>query len=212
MKTVEVIGKTVEEAVQNGLSQLDLTIDEAHIDILDGGGKGVLGLLGVKMARVRVSEKQNTSNRAVSFLAHVADLMGSPDPGIAVAEDLDNLKIKMEGENLGNMIGHRGETLEALQLLTGLIVNHHNGETEDDYVRVKLDIGGYRKKREETLTRLAHKLAQKAKRTGKNVQLEPMNSYERRIIHTALSEETGITTHSHGLGANRRVVISIENK
>ena len=162
MKTVEVIGKTVEEAVQNGLSQLDLTIDEAHIDILDGGGKGVLGLLGVKMARVRVSEKQNTSNRAVSFLSHVAGLMGSPDPGIAVAEDTENLKIKMEGENLGNMIGHRGETLEALQLLTGLIVNHHNGETEDDYIRIKLDIGGYRKKRKETLTRLAHKLAHKA--------------------------------------------------
>lgn len=212
MKTVEVIGKTVEEAVQNGLSQLDLTIDEAHIDILDGGGKGVLGLLGVKMARVRVSEKQNTSNRAVSFLAHVSDLMGSPDPGIAVAEDVDTLKIKMEGENLGNMIGHRGETLEALQLLTGLIVNHHNGETEEGYVRVKLDIGGYRKKREETLNHLAHKLAHKARKIGKNVQLEPMNSYERRIIHTALSEERDITTHSHGIGANRHVVICIEDK
>ena len=85
----------------------------------------------------------------------------------------------MEGENLGNMIGHRGDTLEALQLLTGLVVNHHNGETEDDYIRIKLDIGGYRKKREETLTSLAHKLANKARRTGKNVQLEPMNSYER---------------------------------
>lgn len=210
MKTVEVIGKTVEEAVQNGLSQLDLTLDEAHIDILDGGGKGVLGLLGVKMARVRVSEKFSTSNRAVSFLAHISDLMGSPDPGIAVAEDVDSLKIKMEGEHLGNMIGHRGETLEALQLLTGLVVNHHNGTTEDEYIRIKLDIGGYRKKREETLTRLAHKLAGKARKTGKNVQLEPMNSYERRIIHTALSDEHDITTHSHGTGASRRVVISME--
>lgn len=210
MKTVEVIGKTVEEAVQNGLGQLGLTIDEAHIDILDGGGKGVLGLLGVKMARVRVSEKYSTSNRAVSFLAHVADLMGSPDPGIAIAEDVDCLKIKMEGEHMGNMIGHRGETLEALQLLTGLVVNHHNGTTEDEYIRIKLDIGGYRKKREETLTHLAHKLASKARRTGKNVQLEPMNSYERRIIHTALSDESDIATHSHGTGANRRVVITQE--
>lgn len=210
MKTVEVIGKTVEEAVQNGLNQLDLTIDEAHIDILDSGGKGVLGLLGIKMARVRVSEKFSTSNRAVSFLAHVSNLMGSPDPGIAVAEDIDCMKIKMEGDHMGNMIGHRGETLEALQLLTGLVVNHHNGTTEGDYIRIKLDIGGYRKKREETLSRLAHKLAEKARRTGKNVPLEPMNSYERRIIHTALSDESDIVTISQGTGSNRRVVISQE--
>ena len=210
MKTVEVIGKTVEEAVQNGLKQLNLTIDEAQIDIVDGGGKGILGLLGVKMARVKVSEKHSTSNRAVNFLSHVASLMGSSDPGIAVAEDIDSLKIRMEGEHMGNMIGHRGETLEALQLLTGLVVNHHNGATEAEYIRIKLDIGGYRKKREETLTLLAHKLAIKARRTGKDVQLEPMNSYERRIIHTALSEELGIATHSYGTGTNRRVVITQE--
>lgn len=210
MKTVEVIGKTVEEAVQNGLKQLDLTIDEAHIDILDNGGKGVFGLLGVKMARVKVSEKYTASNRAVSFLSHISDLMGSPDPGIAVAEDIECMKIKMEGEHIGGLIGHRGETLEALQLLTGLVVNHYNGNADEEYVRVKLDIGGYRKKREDTLTKLAFRLAEKARRTGKNVSLEPMNSYERRIIHTALSDETDITTISQGKEPDRRVVISQE--
>ncbi len=208
MKTIEVIGKTVEEAVQNGLSQLDLTIDEAHIDIMDDGGKGVFGLLGVKMARVRVSEKASSSNRAISFLAHVSDLMGAPDPGIAIAEEIDTMKIKIEGDGIGCLIGHRGETLEALQLLTGLIVNHHNGSTEEDYVRIKLDIGGYRKKREESLTKLAHRLAHKARKTGRNVRLEPMNSYERRIIHTVLSDVDGVTTFSQGKEPERRVVIS----
>lgn len=210
MKTVEVIGKTVEEAVEKGLDQLGLTIDEAHIDVLDKGGKGVFGLLGVKMARVRVSEKFSSSNRAVTFLSHVADLMGSPDPGIAVAEEEDTMKIRVEGEHIGALIGHRGETLEALQLLTGLVVNHHNGTTEDNYCRIKLDVGGYRKKREATLTKLALRLAEKATRTGRNVALEPMNSYERRIIHTALHDVDGIETYSEGYEPERRVIITVQ--
>jgi len=210
MKTIECIGRTVEEAIQKGLSEMDLTLDEAQIDILDEGGKGVFGLLGVKMARVRISEKFSPASRAVSFLSNVAQLMGVPDPGIAVAEDDDEIKIRVEGDHVGNMIGHRGETLDALQLLCGLVVNHHNGESESDYLRVRLDVGGYRKKREETLVSLAYRLADKARRTGRNVALEPMNSYERRIIHAALSEEEGVTTFSEGVEPDRRVVIMIE--
>lgn len=143
-------------------------------------------------------------------MSHISDLMGSPDPGIAIAEDVDAMKIKIEGEHVGGLIGHRGETLEALQLLTGLVVNHHNGTTESEYIRVKLDIGGYRKKREESLTSLAHRLAEKAKTSGRTVKLEPMNSYERRIIHTVLSEVGGITTFSQGKEPERRVIISVK--
>ena len=210
MKTTESIGRTVEEAVQKGLAELDLTLDEAQIDILDEGGKGVFGLLGVKMARVRVSEKYSSANRAIGFLSKVAYLMGAPDPGIAVAEEENGIKIRVEGEHIGSMIGHRGETLDALQLLTGLVVNHHNGTTEDEYCRVQLDVGGYRRKREDTLSNLAVRLADKARRTGRNVALEPMNSYERRIIHTALHDEEGIATYSEGVEPERRVVITLE--
>ena len=133
MKTIESIGKTVEEAVQKGLEQLDLSIAEAQIDILDEGTKGVLGLLGVKMARVRVSEKFSPANKAVSFLSNVSKLMNVYDPGIAVAEDEQTIKIRVEGNHVGTLIGHRGETLDALQLLTSLVVNH---QTETNRIRI----------------------------------------------------------------------------
>jgi spoIIIJ-associated protein len=210
MKTIESIGKTVEEAVQKGLEQLDLSIAEAQIDILDEGTKGVLGLLGVKMARVRVSEKFSPANKAVSFLSNVSKLMNVYDPGIAVAEDGDNIKIRVEGHHVGSLIGHRGETLDALQLLTSLVVNHQNGAEEDEYYRIQLDVGGYRKKREKTLESLAARLAEKALNTGRNIALDPMNSYERRIVHTALAEVDGITTYSEGTDPERRVIITIE--
>jgi spoIIIJ-associated protein len=210
MKTIESIGKTVEEAVQKGLEQLDLSIAEAQIDILDEGTKGVLGLLGVKMARVRVSEKFSPANKAVSFLSQVSKLMNVYDPGIAVAEDDNNIKIRIEGQHVGALIGHRGETLDALQLLSSLVVNHQHGQTEEDYYRVQLDVGGYRKKREKTLQSLANRLAEKALSTGRNIALDPMNSYERRIVHTALANTEGISTYSEGSEPQRRVIITIE--
>ena len=210
MKTIESIGKTVEEAVQKGLEQLDLSIAEAQIDILDEGTKGVLGLLGVKMARVRVSEKFSPANKAVSFLSNVSKFMNVYDPGIAVAEDEQTIKIRVEGHHVGTLIGHRGETLDALQLLTSLVVNHQNGDEQDSYYKVQLDVGGYRKKREKTLESLAAKLAEKALSTGRNIALDPMNSYERRIVHTALSDVAGISTYSEGEEPDRRVIITLE--
>jgi spoIIIJ-associated protein len=210
MKTIESIGRTVEEAVQKGLEQLDLSIAEAQIDVLDEGTKGVLGLLGVKMARVRVSEKFSVANKAVTFLTNVSKYMNVFDPGIAVAEDDNTIKIRVEGQHVGAMIGHRGETLDALQLLTSLVINHHGEEPEANYYRVQLDVGGYRKKREKTLESLANRLADKALTTGRNVALDPMNSYERRIVHTALSNKNGITTFSEGVEPRRRVVITLD--
>jgi len=210
MKTTECIGKTVDEAVENGLKELGLTFDEAVIDILDEGGKGVFGLFGVKMARVRVSEKDTSANRAIQFLTKVAQLTGVPDPGIAIAEDDHGIKIRLDGDHVGNLIGHRGATLDALQLLTGLVVNHQHGETEEEYRRVTLDVGNYRREREESLQRLAEQMAAKTRRTGRSVTLDPMNSYERRIIHAALADEEGVTTYSQGEEPNRRVVISVE--
>jgi spoIIIJ-associated protein len=210
MKTIESIGKTVEEAVQKGLEQLDLSIAEAQIDILDEGTKGVLGLLGVKMAKVKVSEKYSVANKAVSFLTQISTFMDIADPGIAVAEDDNTIKIRIEGQHVGAMIGHRGETLDALQLLTSLVVNHHDDDEVDNYFRVQLDVGGYRRKREKTLESLAERLAEKALNTGRNIALDPMNSYERRIVHTALSNTSGISTFSEGAEPRRRVVITLD--
>lgn len=210
MKTIECVGKTVDEAVENGLRELGLARGEAVVDVLDEGGKGVFGLFGVKMARVRVSEKDSSATRAVRFLTRVAQLAGVPDPGIAVAEDEHGIKIRLEGDNAGVLIGHRGATLDALQLLAGLVVNHQHGETEQEYRRVTLDVGSYRREREEALQRLAGQMALKTRRTGRSVSLEPMNSYERRIIHAALAGEEGITTFSQGEEPDRHVVISLE--
>ncbi len=148
------------------------------------------------------------SRRAFTFLTDTAHLMGLEDPGIAFAEDEHGLKVRVEGGHVGALIGHRGETLDALQLLTGLVVNHHQGENDAGYCRVTLDIGSYRAKREETLRALALRLAAKAKRNGRSVTLEPMNSYERRIIHSALHDYDGVTTYSEGDDPYRYVVIA----
>jgi len=148
--------------------------------------------------------------RIMVFLTETAQLMGVKEPGIAMArtED-DGLKVRVEGSHMGALIGHRGETLDALQLLAGLVANqHHDDETKSGYCRVTLDIGGYRTKREETLRALAMRLADKARRSGRNVSLEPMNSYERRVIHSVLHDAAGITTHSEGAEPYRHVVIS----
>ncbi len=148
------------------------------------------------------------SRRAFAFLSDTARLMGLEEPGIAFAEDEHGLKVRVEGGHVGALIGHRGETLDALQLLTGLVVNHHQGENDAGYCRVTLDIGSYRAKREETLRALALRLAAKARRNGRSVTLEPMNSYERRIIHSALHDYEGVTTYSEGDDPYRYVVIA----
>lgn len=210
MRTTESVGKTVDEAIENGLKELGLSAGQAEVAVLDEGGKSIFGLFGVKMARVRVSEKDSSANRAVRFLTQVARLSGIPDPGIAVAEDEHGIKIRMEGAHVNNLIGHRGATLDALQLLTGLVVNHAHGETEEEYQRVTLDVGSYRRDREESLRQLSAQMASKVRRTGRSVALEPMNSYERRIIHAALAEERGITTFSQGEEPNRHVIIALE--
>ena len=259
MRTIEAIGKNVEDAIAKGLAQLGVAREEAQIKVLDEGSRGMFGLF-AKMARVEISvaemeapveetaevvveeapvsaperkpsrrnEKKSektekvvekldpvdpstlseSSRRAFAFLMETAHLMGVNEPGIAFAEDDHGLKVRVEGDHVGTLIGHRGETLDALQLLTGLVVNHHQGENDAGYCRVTLDIGSYRAKREETLKSLALRLASKAKRTGRSVTLEPMNSYERRIIHSALHDYEGVTTYSEGDDPYRYVVIA----
>jgi spoIIIJ-associated protein len=141
---------------------------------------------------------------AQQFLQDVTRLMGL-EVSVAVARDEEgNVQVTMAGDPQGILIGRRGETLDALQYLTSLKVNHRR----EEYIRVSLDSEGYRKRREDALIRLANRMANRAKRTGRRVRMEPMNPYERRILHSALQDVPGIGTHSEGEDPNRRVIIT----
>lgn len=211
MKTAECVGRTIEEATAAALKQLGVSREKADIIVLDEGSRGILGL-GAKMARVRAKEIITTSTSsavATNFLRRVATLMDLPEPTIDIKEEGDSMTIMVDGENVGPMIGHHGDALDALQLLTGLVVNPQ-GHDSEQYWHVTLDVSHYRERREETLIRLATRLAEKAEETGHRQQLEPMNSYERRIIHTALADFSGIVTWSEGDDPYRHVIIAVE--
>ena len=152
------------------------------------------------------ADRATAAGRAQEFLQEVTKLMGV-NVSVAVKNDEEgNVRVNMEGDTLGILIGRRGETLDALQYLTSLQVN----KGQDDYTRVTLDTEGYRAKREEALVRLANRMANRAQKTGRKVSLEPMNPYERRILHSALQDHPAVTTHSEGEEPNRHVVITLK--
>lgn len=203
MKIVEKIGKTVEEAVEMALKELDATRDEVDVEVLEEPSKGILGLIKVKPARVKVILKENPLNRASGLLKDIFQNMDL-DVKIKISEKEKTMFINLEGPELGILIGRRGETLDALQYLVNLSANK-NQETRK---KIIIDIEGYRNRREKTLQRLALKLADKAKQRGRNVVLEPMSSQERRIIHTALQGRDDIYTFSEGEEPYRKIIIS----
>ena len=319
MSAYESIGKTVEEAVSEGLKKLGLSIGEVQVDILEEGSKGLFGLFGSKTARVRLTVKeeerretvfadslssydaerrapkkaekpaepakavpqaprevpqapkaerapkpdkpqrparlnadsaeqapkaergpkperiekparapkaekpllsripsepavpaeqrdpQSDEGKVQAFLQELTRLMGLEISVHVHTDEEGNIRVSMQGDTLGILIGRRGETLDALQYLTSLHINRGRQE----YTRVTLDSEGYRAKREDALVRLANRMANRAQRTGRKVSLEPMNPYERRILHSALQGHEGISTHSEGEEPNRHVVITV---
>jgi len=319
MSAYESIGKTVEEAVSEGLKKLGLSIGEVQVDILEEGSKGLFGLFGSKTARVRLTVKEEERSETVfadslssydaerrapkkaekpaepakavpqaprevpqapkaerapkpdkpqrparlkvdsveqapkaergpkperiekparapkaekpalsrmpsepavpaeqrdpqsdegkvqAFLQELTRLMGLEISVHVHTDEEGNIRVSMQGDTLGILIGRRGETLDALQYLTSLHINRGRQE----YTRVTLDSEGYRAKREDALVRLANRMANRAQRTGRKVSLEPMNPYERRILHSALQGHEGISTHSEGEEPNRHVVITV---
>lgn len=206
-KWIEAIGKNVESAIENGLKELGVTRDKVDIEILDEGSKGVFGLIGAKPAKVRLTIKKDYEAIAKSFLRDVLDKMGIKCE-IQIKDEDDILKVNLVGPKMGALIGHRGETLDALQYLLSLVINKYSGENE--FKKVLLDTQNYRKKREETLIRLANRLAYRVKRYNKSITLEPMNPYERRIIHAALQNHPDVTTYSIGEEPFRKVVIDLK--
>lgn len=154
------------------------------------------------------ADRATAAGRAQEFLQQLTELMGV-HVSVAVATDEEgNVRVNMEGDTLGILIGRRGETLDALQYLTSLLVN----KGQNNYTRVTLDTEGYRAKREEALVRLANRMANRCQKTGRKVSLEPMNPYERRILHSALQEHPAVTTHSEGEEPNRHVVITLKTE
>jgi len=202
VKSIEKSAKTVDEAVNLACQELGVSRESVEYVVLDPGSKGVLGLFGGKEAVVRVTLPDNPGEDAVAFLRPIFDKL-RVKPSYKVEKKDDSLWISFSGTGLGAIIGRRGETLDALQYLTNLAVNRRF----DEKTRIILDVEGYRQSREETLTRLAHKMADKARRSGKDVMLEPMSPHERRIIHIALQDEPGVRTFSLGEEPYRKVVI-----
>lgn len=265
MRSMEFSGRTVDEAIFHGLTEMGVTIDEVEIETLQSETKGLFGF-GSKMAIVRLTEReapvvpdmeqykqrdaeetcrprQERSGRsgrrdgrdssrsrgdrrergdrpaadeqydysealarelpAAIFLSELLGKMGV-EAKVLAANTESGLRLRIDADSMGLLIGRRGETLDALQYLVSLHVNR----TSDAYQRITLDTEGYRSRREETLCRLARKTASQVRATGRPVAMEPMNPYERRILHSALQDFRGVTTHSEGEEPNRRVIIT----
>ncbi|NTV90336.1 MAG: protein jag [Clostridiales bacterium] len=202
--SVERTGKTVQEAISLALQDLNVDRENAEIEVLDEGSKGLFGL-GGKVARVRVTVVGTRADEAKGFLEDILAKM-KVDVDVEADEDEEAVLVKIKGKDSGIIIGRRGETLDAIQYLTGLVVN----KDKEDYKRVTVDIENYRQKREETLINLANRLAERVVKYRKNVTLEPMNPYERRIIHSSLQNNKMVETFSVGEEPNRKVVISIK--
>jgi len=205
MITVETTGKNIDEAIEKALKELQTTIENVKVEVIEEGNKGFLGLIGFKDARVKVTKSLDIVGLVKDFLNFVTREM-KVDVQYEVENRKDFIYINIKGKSVGILIGRRGETLESLQYLINLAVN----KKLEERTRIVLDIDGYRNKREQTLITLANRLYEKAKKTHKNIILEPMNPHERRIIHTALQDKDDIQTYSEGNEPYRKVVISLK--
>jgi spoIIIJ-associated protein len=279
MRSMEFSGRSVDEAIFHGLSEMGVTIDEVEIETLQAESKGLFGL-GAKQAVVRLTEREvplvmemeqvfqkesapkpprdnrpfRTNDRGRNsdnsyrgrggrsprdngprmeeapvapeeiydyspelaketpcalFLQEMLGKMGVPATVLAANTD-NGLRLCIDADTMGLLIGRRGETLDALQYLTSLVANKNR--KEDGYLRVTLDTEGYRSRREETLRRLARRNATRVRQTGRPMAMEPMNPYERRVLHSTLQNFPGVSTHSEGEEPNRHVVITPEDR
>lgn len=207
MNKVTVSAKTVEEAVAQALKQLNTDRENVKVNVLREASSGFLGLIGAKDAQVEVSRIVDPVRDAVQFLTRVAEKMGL-NITVTAESNEERTLLNINGDNLGVLIGRRGQTLDALQYLTNIVANrNHIGR-----VRFIVDAENYRHRRQETLEKLADRLVDKVKRTGREVRLEPMNPLERKIIHTRVQSFDGISTYSEGDEPHRRVVITPHNR
>lgn len=208
MEFQEFTGKTLEDAVINAASALGTTRDNIEYEVIDKGSNGFLGI-GVKPAKIKAKMKElpkkDADEVAKEFLAEVFNAM---DLKVDIKIDLknDTMDVELAGDEMGILIGKRGQTLDSLQYLLSLVVN----KTSENYIKVKVDTENYRQRRKETLEGLAKNIAFKVKRTKRSVSLEPMNPFERRVIHSALQNDRYVMTKSEGEEPYRHVVVSLK--
>lgn len=203
LRETTVTADSIEEAKQKACKELGTEIETTQFEILQQPEKKLLGLFGGSPAKVRAFVEVTPLESAKGYLAEILKNMGLGDVELTAEETENGAVINIDGENVGFVIGHRGETLDALQYLAGLVANH----VDEGYYRISINIGNYREKREKTLEILGRKLAFKALKTGMKTSLEPMNPYERRIIHTAVQKVRGASSWSEGENMQRHVVI-----
>lgn len=210
MEMITVTAKNVEEAIIQASMQLGVSSDRLQYEVVEKGSAGILGgLIGAKPAVIRAKKIETIEDKATDFLKEV---FGAMDLGVEINiklnEEEKELEINLSGDEMGILIGKRGQTLDSLQYLVSLVVNKES----EDYLRVKLDTENYRERRKETLETLAKNIAYKVKRTRRSVSLEPMNPYERRIIHSALQNDKYVFTRSEGEEPFRHVVIALKRE
>lgn len=202
MKKVTVTGKSIEDAVKEGLAQLNAVEDQVEITIIEQPSKGLFGLIGTKEAKVELQLKHDAIQVATTFLDEIFGLM-NVDITIEKLEEEDNVRLNFIGSELGILIGRRGQTLDSLQYLVNIVANRNS----DSHTRIILDAEDFRVRRKKTLQQLALRLANRVSKTGREVVLEPMSPLERKIIHSFLQEHPKVQTYSKGEEPNRRVVI-----
>ena len=209
MDYIEVKGKTVDDAITNALIQLETTSDKIEYEVIERGSNGFLGLIGKQDAVIKVRKKSNLLDETYEFLDKMFSAMNMEVTSkIDYNEENRTMNIDFSGDEMGILIGKRGQTLDSLQYLISLVVNKES----DSYIKVKVDTEDYRERRKQTLENLAKNLSYKVKRTRRPVTLEPMNPYERRIIHSALQNDRYVETHSEGEEPYRKVVITLKKR
>ena len=206
MEFIEISAKNVDDAITQATVQLGITSDQLEYEVLDKGSTGFLGI-GSKNAVIKARKKFSIDENVVEFLSSIFDAMKMEvEILVAVNEEEHIIEVELKGDDMGILIGKRGQTLDSLQYLTNLAINKHS----DEYYKVKIDTEDYRKRRKETIENLAKNIAYKVKRTKRPVSLEPMNPFERRIIHSALQNDRYVTTHSEGDEPYRHVVVTLK--
>ena len=208
MEFIEVSAKTVDDAITEASIKLGTTSDKIEVEVIEKGSTGFLGIKS-KPAIIKARKKNDTVDNIREFLENVFSAMNMEVTiDIKKAEDDKVYEVELSGKEMGLLIGKRGQTLDSLQYLTNLAVNKHS----DGYIKVKLDTEDYRQRRKDTLENLAKNIAYKVKRTKRPVSLEPMNPFERRVIHSALQGDRYVETHSEGEEPYRRVVVTLVRK
>ena len=208
MRDLVMTAKTVEEAIELGLKELDVDRSDVEIDVVSRGKSGILGI-GSEPAKVRITQIETRPDSVKVTAEVVESLLSLLDADVVLTltqmhnEDLDGPIFEIEGDDAGLLIGRRGETLKALQFIVRYIVSHKL----DERVYLMIDVEGYQQRRNLALENMALRVARRVSDTGRSIALEPMPPYERRIVHVALSDHSEVTTESTGVGESRQVVI-----